>query len=263
MMRDLDFIICDDGCRLHYQVSGPADGAVLLLSNSLGTSLEMWGPQIARLAGTYRVVRYDQRGHGCSDAPPGDYSLERLGCDVINLLDGLEVPRTHFCGISMGGLTGQWLAVNVPERIDRLILANTAAQIGQAAGWNERIERVQSVGLPQMADAIFERWFTTEFLAEHPGSITRYREILTGIAASGNAGCCAAIRDADMTAELHKIAHRTLIVAGLRDIATSPQQASELHLAIAGSQLLELHAAHLSNIELPNQFTQAVIDFLR
>lgn len=255
-----------DGCAIAWRMDGPEDGAgdapVVILSNSLGTAMDMWSAQVVALAARFRVLRYDTRGHGRSDVPAGAYGLDRLGRDVLDLMDALGIARAHFCGLSLGGMTGQWLGVHAPDRFDRLVLANTAACMGPPSGWQSRIASVLENGLAGMTSAILERWFTPEFRAAAPDGIAPVREGLLATSPAGYAGCCAAIRDMDMRPVIGLIDLPTLVIAGARDPATPPADAEVLAARIAGSQLVTLDAAHLSNIEQPAAFNAALLDFL-
>jgi 3-oxoadipate enol-lactonase len=250
------------GMRMHYQLDGPADAPVVVLSNSLGTSTALWEPQLAVLAGRYRVLRYDQRGHGASAVPTGPYTLAQLGQDVVDLLAHLRIARAHFCGISMGGLTGAWLGVHAPHCIDRLVLANTAAKIGSGDTWNARIDAVGQQGLAAMTDAVLARWFTPAFLAANAPPLPALRATLEHSAPAGYIGCCAALRDADLRDAVAAIRAPTLVIAGTHDVSTTPADARFLAERIAGSRVVELPVAHISNIEAAAAFTAAVATFL-
>jgi 3-oxoadipate enol-lactonase len=250
------------GARLHYELDGPADGSVLVLSNSLGTSLEMWRPQVAALSGEYRVLRYDTRGHGKSDISTGPYSIEKLAQDVITLLDLLEIEQADFCGLSLGGMTGIWLAINRPARIRRLVLANTGAKIGTVQGWNARMDAVTNHGLGSIADQIMSVWFSTDFRSSHPDVVSWLRQMLCNTDANGYNACCAAVRDMDQREDLPKIKHPTLIISGENDSVTTSAQGDMLATAIPNAIHLRLSAAHLSNLERSERFTSGVMDFL-
>jgi 3-oxoadipate enol-lactonase len=252
-----------DGCRLAYRFDGPVDAPVLVLSNSLGTTLEMWTPQMAAFAEHFRVLRYDSRGHGGSDVPPGAYSMDRLGRDVVELLDILGLERVHFCGLSKGGMVGQWLGVRAPARIDRLVLANTAAYMGPPSGWQERIDTVLRDGMAAIAGALLMRWFTPEFLRRATDEVAGARTMLLATPPAGYAGCCAAIRDMDLRPTAPLIARPTLIGAGSADPATPPERSDELAGAMrVETRVVRLDAAHLANVEQPDAFSRAVTDFL-
>ncbi|MBL8646504.1 3-oxoadipate enol-lactonase [Sphingosinicella xenopeptidilytica] len=250
-----------DGCRIAWALDGPEGAPVLMLSNSLGTTMEMWRPQLAAFAARFRILRYDTRGHGRSDAPPGGYGLDRLGRDAVELLDALGIDHVHFCGLSLGGMTGQWLGARAPDRIDRLILANTAAVMGPPSAWDTRIVTVRQQGMAALTDAILERWFTPEFRAV-PERTSFVRDQLLATDPAGYAGCCAAIRDMDLRPLLNWIAAPTLVITGSRDPATPPADSALIVEAIPGARQVMLNAAHLSNVEQPEAFSTAVLDFL-
>jgi len=250
------------GGRIAYLVDGPADAPVLLLSNSLGTTLDSWTKQVAPLSRSFRVVRYDTRGHGRSVVTPAPYSLDLLGRDALAVLDAVGARRAHVCGLSLGGLTGMWLAVHARGRVDRLVLANTAAKIGTAEGWDQRIRDVRSLGLSPISEGALPRWFTADFRRREPGAVEVMRSMVAACAPEGYIGCCAVLRDADLRASLANIACPTLVVAGSDDPVTTPADGEALRAAIPGAHLVSLRAAHLSNIEQSDAFTAAVRDFL-
>ena len=252
----------DDGCRLDYVVSGPDDAPALVLSNSLGSDRGMWDPQAGELARRFRVLRYDTRGHGASDAPVGDYTLSRLARDLLSLMDHSGISRAHVAGVSLGGLTAVWLGVHAADRVDRLVLANTAARIGSVPMWTERMRLVETGGLAAIADATMERWFTSAFRAARPEVVRRIRATLEAVPMHGYLGCCAALRDADLRDEAARVRATALVITGTHDPATPPADGAWLKGAIPGATLLELDAAHLTNIERASAFTDAVIDFL-
>lgn len=251
-----------DGCALSWRSDGPEEAPVLLMCNSLGTALAMWDGQVGALSQTHRVLRYDTRGHGKSDVPPGGYSLDRLGRDVLELTDALGIARFDFCGLSLGGMTGQWLGVRAPERIDRLVLCNTSAYMGPPEGWDLRIRTVLSGGMEVMVQPVLERWFTPEFREASPAAIAPVHDMLLGTSPAGYAGACAAIRDMDLRPIGQLIKAPTLVIAGERDPATPPEHSEAIAAAISGSRLVRLDAAHLSNIEQPELFLAAVHGFL-
>ena len=248
--------------RVHYVLSGPAQGSVLVLSHSVGADLGMWEPQRAALEARFRVLRYDTRGHGRTSPTPGPCTLAQLGGDVPRLLDALGLDRVHFCGLSLGGLVGMWLAAHAPSRVGRLALCNTAPVIGTAAGWNARIEAVRAQGMKAVASAIVERWFTAGFRARSPETAAWALRLLEGTSAEGYVAACAALRDADERADLSAITAPTLVVAGREDVATTPADGRRLADGIAGAEYVELEAAHLSNMEAPARFTSELVRFL-
>jgi 3-oxoadipate enol-lactonase len=254
-------VIAANDIDFNYTIEGPESAPVLMFSNSLGTNLSMWDGQAA-LAKHFRVLRYDTRGHGKTTAPEGPYTFEVLGRDVLALLDALKIRRVRFCGLSMGGMTGMWLARNAPERIERLVLCNTAAKFGLPELWNQRIAAVLSGGMKSITQSVLERWFTARFIASNPKDVARIQEGLHTTPARGYAGNCAAIRDVDQRWTIASIAAPTLVVGGRHDPAT-PYAAAELIASrIRGAKLVGLDAAHLSNIEQPAAFNDAVGEFL-
>jgi 3-oxoadipate enol-lactonase len=247
---------------MHYELSGPADGPVLMFSNSLGTTLDMWKPQLPAFERSFRILRYDMRGHGQSSTPPGPYSIRQLGSDVVALLDALCLHRVDFCGLSIGGMIGQWLGANVPTRLDRLVLCNTAAIIGTEATWNARIEAVQTRGMASIVDGVMERWFTPAFRENQPAILAEMRAMLAATDPVGYAAACAAIRDMDQRATAASIATPTLLIAGEYDPVTTVADAQFLESRIPDAKLAVLPAAHISNMEAAKQFNDAVIDFV-
>lgn len=247
---------------LHYALAGDQSAPVLVLSNSLGATMDMWQPQLAELSTHFQVLRYDTRGHGLSSVPPGPYSIAQLGGDVIGLLDHLKLDRAHFCGLSMGGITGMWLALNHPDRINKLVLSNTAAYIGPAENWTNRAAAVQKNGMTSIADAVVERWLTPDYAQEHANQVQHLKAMLTSTPADGYAANCIAIRDNDLRKEVDGIRAPTLVISGNGDIPTPPSDGKFLHSQIKGSEYLELEAAHLSNQQQASKYTDALIKFL-
>ncbi|EON19700.1 3-oxoadipate enol-lactone hydrolase/4-carboxymuconolactone decarboxylase [Cupriavidus sp. GA3-3] len=251
------------GARLFYTVDGPESAPAILFSNSLGTDHTMWEPQAAALAGRYRVVRYDTRGHGRSTAPGDAFTVAQLGQDVIAILDALGIGQAVFCGLSMGGLTGMWLGIHAPQRFSHIVLANTAAKIGNADGWNTRIETVRREGMAVMVAPSVERWFTPEFAATAERALDGLRDVLAGLAPRGYAASCAAVRDADFRESVASIQVPVLVIAGSQDPSTPAQEGRALADAIPGARFVELPAAHISSFEQPGRFTAALLDFVR
>lgn len=252
----------DDGCRLRVVVEG-ADGAPpLLLANALGTTAAMWEPQVAAFAERFRLVRFDARGHGGSDVPPGPYAVERLGRDALAVLDHLGIARARFCGLSLGGMVGQWLGAEAPERVGRLVLASTTAHAGAREVWDQRIARVRADGVDVLVDGIIERWFTPGFRQARPDTVEHIAAMVRGTQTEGYAAAAAAVRDHDMRPDLARITAPTLVIAGTSDPGTPPEQARLLADGIRGARLEELDAAHLCNVEAVDRFTALVRDFL-
>ena len=250
-----------DGCTLHYRWDGLERGQALILSNSLGTSMALWEPQVAALGERFRLLRYDTRGHGRSGVPPGGYGLDRLGRDVIELTDGLGVDTFSFCGLSLGGMIGQWLGWRAPERLERLVIANSSAYMGPPSGWDTRIQAVLAEGMKAMAEPVLGRWFTPNFAQDRTNTAAVLQGLLDTPAA-GYVGCSAAIRDMDMRRILPLIETPTLIIGGNCDPATPPEHSHELAAGIPNAECVMLEAAHLSNVEKPREFTAAALEFL-
>ena len=247
--------------RTHYALTG-AKNPVLVFSNSLGTDFSMWNPQMADLERRFRLLRYDTRGHGQSSVTPGDYTIEQLGRDVLSLLDSLRLDRVHFCGLSMGGMIGIWLGIHAPNRLHRIVLCNTAARIGTKEIWNARIATVRKDGMKSVAAAVVERWFTPEFRASHGEEVAKAQQMLENSPPEGYAACCAAIRDMDQREEVARIKIPTLVIYGGRDPVIPVSEAQFLTDRIRGAEKVELAAAHLSNVEQADAFTEAVSKFL-
>ncbi len=250
------------GGTFHYRFDGPQTAPVLVLSNSLGTDLGMWEPQLAAFAERFRVLRYDSRGHGKSALTPGPYTIAQLGGDVVALLDALGIERANFCGLSKGGVVGMWLGVNAAARFDRLVLCNTAAKIGTAELWNARIENVRKGGMAAIADAVVERWFTSGFRARAPDAVAQVRQLLLETPAEGYCACCAAVRDIDLRRQIAAITLPTLVIAGTHDGATPAVDTRLIADTVPGARYVELDASHLSNVEQAERFTQEVVNFL-
>jgi 3-oxoadipate enol-lactonase len=248
--------------RCHARIDGPSGAPVLVLSNSLGTNWELWDAQLPALTARFRVLRYDTRGHGSSPVTSGPYSVAMLAHDVLRLLDAFQVERAHFCGLSLGGMTGLWLGIHAAERVDRLVLANTAPRIATQDIWNARIASVRQGGMAAITDAVLERWFTAGFRARAPEAVNRIGSMLLATPSEGYVACCAALRDADEWPGVAGIRAPTLIIAGTHDVATPAAEGRQIAERIAGAQYVELDAAHISNVEMAGPFTAAVTAFL-
>ncbi|PKU24245.1 3-oxoadipate enol-lactonase [Telmatospirillum siberiense] len=249
------------GLAVHYRLDGPEDAPVLVLSNSLGTTLDMWRPQLAAFSRRFRLLRYDSRGHGETTVPPGPYAIGQMAGDLLGLLDALGFDRVHFCGLSMGGMVGQSLALRAPERLDRLLLCNTAAVIGPPEAWDRRAAAVEAGGMAAVAPVV-ERWFTADFLRRFPDDVAPFAAMLRDTPPKGYVGCCHAIREHDLRFLVSAISTRTMVIAGTHDVATPPGDGRFLAGAIPGAIYVELPAAHLSNVEAAGPFTRAVLAFL-
>lgn len=252
-----------DSIRLFYRLEGREDRPVLVLSHSIGTDHGMWAPQMPDLLPHFRVLRYDTRGHGASEAPGSDYTMERLGRDVLGLLDALGIARFAFCGLSLGGMIGQWLGANAPDRLRSLVLANTSALMAPKSNWDARRSAVLEGGMAAIADMAMQRFFSLETLAHGDPYANSVRVMLLGTDPIGYAGCCAAIRDMDHTGLLRKISVPALVIIADRDVSTPWGGHGEiLAREIPGARVIHLPAAHLSNLERPRSFTAALLEFL-
>ncbi len=250
--------------ELNHRINGPFDAPVVVLSNSLGASMEMWASQVPALSIGFRVLRYDTRGHGASPVPPGPYELEDLGRDVIDLLDQNEIERAHFCGLSLGGATGMWLAANAPERIDRLVLLCTSARFGTPEMWEERIAQVREHGTESVAEAGLGRWLTDDFRASQPGVAARFRAMIESQPDDGYAELCGVLARLDLRDDLSRISAPTLVIAGAQDPSTPPDPDAKLIAeSIRGARLEVLDpAAHLANVERAQEVTDLILDHL-
>jgi 3-oxoadipate enol-lactonase / 4-carboxymuconolactone decarboxylase len=246
----------------NYTLQGTPNSPVLILSNSLGADLHMWDELVPYLLPFFRVLQYDTRGLGDSEATPDPYTIDLLGNDVIALLDQLNIQDACFCGLSMGGLIGQWLALNKPDRIKKIILSNTAAKIGDHTRWNTRIKTISDQGMNAIAEEMMERWFTEPFRQLHSVRVNSIRQSFIMSDPLGYCNCCMAIRDADFTNTISSILIPTLIISGDEDPVTTVDHAMYLNERIKDSKLIVLHAKHLSAAELPKIYAQALIDFL-
>lgn len=256
-----------DGLTVHYDLTGPANAPVLLLANSIGTSLHIWDATLPALTQRFRVLRYDMRGHGLTGVSPvgadSGYSMDRLADDAVALLDALGVGRAHVCGLSIGGMMAQRLAVKAPERVDGLILCDTAGLIGPPSIWADRIAAIRANGLGSIAEGVMARWFTERFRAERPDLIRGYVAMLSRTPVDGYVGCSMAIRDADLRADNARIVAPTLVVVGSEDLATSPALARELADGIPGARFAILpDAAHIPCVERPAELAALILEFL-
>lgn len=246
--------------QLNAEIDGPPDAPVLLLGGSLGTTAEMWEPQVATLSQDNRLVRFDLRGHGGSPVPPGPYSMDDLGGDVLALMDRLGLERASYCGVSIGGMIGQWLGIHAPKRIDRLVLICTSAYLPPAENWHERARAVREAGTPEaVADAVVARWFTPQFAEREPGVVHRHRTMIGSIAAEGYAGCCEAIAGMDLRSGLERIAAPTLVLAGAQDPAITPEHGEAIAAAVPDARLEVLDpGAHLLSVERAGEVTELI-----
>jgi 3-oxoadipate enol-lactonase len=252
-----------DGASIRYEVTGADQAPTLVFSNSLGTDLAMWDPQVAALRGEFRIVRYDTRGHGESSVTSGPYTIDQLANDVIALLDHLKLDRVYFCGLSMGGMTAMSLALRTPQRLHKIVLCSTAPKIGTIETWSTRIDTVRTDGMAAVVEGVLQRWYTSEFRASAPQAIESTRQTLLKTPVEGYVACCAAVRDADMREAIAGIRVPTLIITGAHDPVTTPADGHFMEQRIAGAKYCELPAAHLSNIEAAAAFTKELSNFLK
>lgn len=244
--------------KIHYRIDGDERAPALVLCHALGTDLTLWDAQAAALSAQYRVLRYDLRGHGFSPGPDTEYTIAELAGDVFGLLDALEIAEAHVVGLSIGGLIAMALALAAPARVKQLVLANTAPRIGSRAGWEERIAQVKKEGLAGIADGAIQRWFTPEFQAREPALMARYRALVMQARPAAYAGCCAALRDADLRSEIGRISSPTFVISGRHDAVTTPAHGQEMADAVQGARHVSLAAGHLSNVEAAAAFTDAL-----
>ena len=249
--------------ELHHLLEGSEDAPVLVMANSLGTTLHMWNGQAPALSNRFRLLRYDHRGHGGSPAPPGPYAMDDLGRDVLALLDRLEIERASFCGLSIGGMVDMWLASEVPERIERLVLCCTSTRLGPPENWSSRAATVRAKGLEAISEAVLERWFTPAFREDRPALLRWAEGMLLDTPAEGYASCCEAIRDMDLRNRLDDISAPTLVIAGADDEAITLDHAELIRDLVPNSSLEVIpQAAHLANVEQPEAVTQAIVDHI-
>jgi 3-oxoadipate enol-lactonase len=255
-------MIQSNGARLNAQIEGPERAPVLMLCNSLGTDLHMWDDQVNAVTERFRLLRYDRRGHGKSEAPKGPYNMEMLGRDALAVMDGMGVQKVNWCGLSMGGMVGMWLGANAPQRIERLVLSNTSAFMADKAIWNERFKTLRAGGTAAIADGTMERWFTEGFRKRAPQAVARLKQMVLDTPVEGYIGCGEAVRDMDHREIIRKITAPTMIIAGRHDPATTVEAAEFLRDRIPGSKLVVLEAAHIANVEQAQAYTDALFGFL-
>jgi 3-oxoadipate enol-lactonase len=252
-----------NGIDVFYLTDGDPHKPAIIFSNSLGTDHTMWDGQIETLRRNFYVIRYDTRGHGLSNAPRGPYSIPQLAEDVLGLLDYLSIDKAFFCGISMGGLIGQWLAINAPQRFFAFVIANTAPKIGSEQAWNDRAALVRKEGLNAIAESAPSRWFTPEFYGASPSSVNPMLINLKNMSPEGYASCCEALATEDLRKEIANISLPTLIIAGEKDPVTTVADAAEMQGQIQHAELVQLSASHISNVEAENAFNSHLERFFK
>jgi 3-oxoadipate enol-lactonase/4-carboxymuconolactone decarboxylase len=248
--------------KTNYKIQGTPNSPVLLFSNSLGADLSMWDDLVPHLLPYFRVLQYDTRGQGQSELTEGPYDVEMLGQDVIDLLDTLKIEKVYFCGLSMGGLIGQYLGIHHPERLHKLILSNTDSKIGTQQGWNDRIKTINEYGMQAIVDGTMDKWFTKAYHITNPYRIAEMKEIFLANRTAGYTACCAVVRDADFRANIKRISLETLIITGDEDEVTNVAQAEAMQKEIPNAKLKVFPARHLPSTELPAYFAQTLIDFI-
>ncbi len=246
---------------VHHRVDGADDAPVLVLSHSLGTSLELFDPQAAALSRSFCVVRYDLRGHGRSPVPPGPYELADLGADLIALLDRIGAARAHLCGVSLGGMASLWTAAHHPDRVDRLILCCTSARLDPSL-WSERAALVRAAGIEAIADSVVARWFTPAYHERHADRVAALRATLAATPAAGYAECCGAIERMDLRPQLSAVTAPTLAIAGAEDAATPPEHLARIAQGIAGARLVVIDGAHLASFEKSDEVNALIAEHL-
>lgn len=256
-------IIQANGISLSYELAGPESAPVVVFSNSLGTTLEMWDAQAHALAGRYRVLRYNTRGHGQSQVIDQPATIETLTDDLAGLLDGLGIGRAHIVGLSIGGMTAQMMGIRHPDKVLSLSLLATSPHMPTRESWEERAAKVRAEGLDWLADGTMGRWFTAGFHAAHPQEVARQWAQFVATDRVGYAICCGAIAVMDLRPSLAAIKAPTLIIAGSEDPAAPPAHAEEIRSRVADAELLVLpHAAHLLAVEQPERVGAVLADFL-
>ncbi|SIS43253.1 4-carboxymuconolactone decarboxylase /3-oxoadipate enol-lactonase [Zobellia uliginosa] len=248
--------------KTNYKIQGTPNSPVLMFSNSLGATMEMWDELVPYLLPYFRVLQYDTRGHGQSESTKGPYSIEQLGNDVIDLLNELNIDKVHFCGLSMGGLIGQWLGINHPERLNKLIISNTDSRIGTVESWNERIKTITENGMTSIVEGTMEKWFTDGFRKNKTSRVAEMTTMFLANKPAGYAACCAAIGAADFREVVKTISLETLIITGDEDVVTNVAAAQKIQKEIPGAKMKVFHARHLPSTELPFDYAETLINFI-
>ncbi len=252
-----------DKIALNMSVAGDRSAPALVLAHPLGADLHVWDAIAPVLAEKFRLIRFDARGHGESFTPPGPYDLADLGGDALALLDELDVARAHFLGLSMGGALGQWLMIHAPQRLDKVVLANTASHFPDAGGWNARIRAARESGMRTLAPVILQRWLTPEFAVARPDVARKIEQMLLAADPRGYAASCAALRDADLRDAIRAAPPLpVLVIVGVSDASTPPERGIALAASLKDARLARLPAAHLSCVEAEKAFLAAALDFL-
>jgi 3-oxoadipate enol-lactonase len=250
------------GFALHVEVEGPESAPVLMLSNSLCTDLRMWDDQVPAFTQHFRLVRYDRRGHGKSGVPKGPYTVDDFGHDALAIMDGLGLKKVNWCGLSMGGMVGQWLGANAPERIEKLVMSNTHSYYSDKVVWDERMKLATEKGMAFAAGPAMTRWFVKDYIAQHPDRVALIQKMFAETSLEAYLGCCAAIRNMDMRPTHPRIKAPTLVIVGLQDPATPAAAGEEIQKRIPGAKLATIDASHLSNMGQPKAYADLVLNFM-
>lgn len=249
--------------ELNHVLEGPEGAPVIVFTGSLGTDLGMWQPQSDALRSRFRTLRYEMRGHGRSEVPPGPYSMDDLGSDLVALLDRLGIERAAVCGLSIGGMISMWVAAHAPERVERLVLCCTSPLLGPRDAWLERAATVRAGGVEAVADGVLGRWFTPAFRDSHPAVLERMRQVLVSTPREGYAGCCEAIAAMDLTGDLPSVNAPTLVLSAEHDPSTPPEHGRRIASLIPGARFeLVSNAAHLASVEQAEVITALLLRFL-
>ena len=252
-----------NGVEINYQLDGDKNLPTLILSNSLTTNLHLWDEQVPSFANYFRILRYDNRGHGGSSSPKGEYSIDDIGNDILLLMDHLDINKASLCGISLGGMVAMWLGIHASNRVEKLVICNSSSDLSPSDPWQERIEMVNSKGMASIVNAGLERFLSERFRESGSPKIELLKSMMITCEVSGYSGCCAAVRDMNLTSQLTRINNQTLIIAGELDPSTPVSHSELINQEITTSSLVVIKGvAHLSNIEKPVDFNKAVLDFL-
>ncbi|MBU2408689.1 MAG: 3-oxoadipate enol-lactonase [Gammaproteobacteria bacterium] len=251
------------GARLHWRFDGKPELPVLVLGNSLGTDLFMWDRQVEPLTQRFRLLRFDVRGHGASDVVPGDATMDQLGADLLALADHAGVERFAFCGLSLGGMVGQWLGTHAADRLSALVLSNAAPHLPPPEGWSQRMKLAREEGMGALLDMVMPRFFSQPYRDRDEPFYHSMRTSFRAMQGEGYAACCAAIRDADFRSSLGRIGVPTLVISGSLDVATPHEpHGAQLVAGIPGARSVILSAGHIANVEQPEAFSRALLEFL-
>jgi 3-oxoadipate enol-lactonase len=257
----MPFMNASDGCSIYYQFDGSEGRPVVVLSNSLGSNLSMWEPQMAALTERYRVLRYDNRGHGQSAVVEGPYTLERIATDARELIEELGIGPVLWCGVSLGGMVGMWLGANAPHVLRRAVLANTSPLIGPPDVWNQRIATIREQGMEAFSKVGVTRWLTPDFAAVNPDISERLADMIAATPPEGYIATATAIREMNLLDSLARITVPVLVIAGSGDPATPVAMGEQIHSGVPGARFAILEAAHLSNWEQPQEFNRLILNF--